>query len=119
MKFSSNLCVSPEKTRNSGKGRKCAAFYQTLLVFDPPPLNHKATNPMVRATPHRSHLPTQRILDRILASRQLNRYEHLHLASLLLANHRLTADERRQINQIFDQIQSGRISLVDEGFSPT
>jgi hypothetical protein len=73
---------------------------------------------MVRAAQNRTNLPTQRILDRILESRQLNRHEHLHLASLLLANHHLTAEERRQINQIFDQIQSGRIKLVDEGFSP-
>ncbi|BAU15125.1 hypothetical protein LEP3755_56820 [Leptolyngbya sp. NIES-3755] len=73
---------------------------------------------MVRTAQNRSNLPTQRILARILESRQLNRYEHLHLASLLLANHRLTPEERRQINQIFDQIQAGRIKLIDEGFSP-
>ncbi|MBE9009494.1 hypothetical protein IQ250_04670 [Pseudanabaenaceae cyanobacterium LEGE 13415] len=74
---------------------------------------------MVRAAQHRSNLPTQRILARIFELRQLNRYEHLHLASLLLANHRLTPDERQQINQIFDQVQAGRIKLVDEGFSPS
>ncbi|MGG6267745.1 hypothetical protein ACQ4M3_12570 [Leptolyngbya sp. AN03gr2] len=73
---------------------------------------------MVRTAQNRSNLPTQRILTRILESHQLNRYEHLHLASLLLANHRLTPDERRQINRIFDQIQAGRIKLIDEGFSP-
>ncbi len=74
---------------------------------------------MLRAAQNRFDLPTQRILDRILQLRQLNRYEHLHLASLLLANHRLSPQERRQINQIFDQIQSGRITLTDEGFSPS
>lgn len=73
---------------------------------------------MVRTAQHRSNLPTQRILDRILELRQLNRREHLHLASLLLANHRLTPEERRQINQIFDQLQSGQIKFTDEGFSP-
>ncbi|MBD1844152.1 hypothetical protein H6F89_12230 [Cyanobacteria bacterium FACHB-63] len=67
------------------------------------------------AAPNRFNQPPQRILERILEQRQLNRHEHLHLTSLLLANHRLTAEERRQINQIFDQIQSGQIKLVDEG----
>ncbi|MEP0915937.1 hypothetical protein NC981_03835 [Leptolyngbya sp. DQ-M1] len=70
---------------------------------------------MAKAVPNRFNQPPQRILERILEQRQLNRHEHLHLTSLLLANHRLTAEERRQINQIFDQIQSGQIKLVDEG----
>lgn len=74
---------------------------------------------MVKATQNRSNLPIRRILDRILQLQQINRHEHLHLASALLSNQRLTAEERQQINQIFDQIQSGRIKLVDEGFSPT
>jgi hypothetical protein len=74
---------------------------------------------MVRATQNRSNLPIQRILDRILQLRTINRYEHLHLASALLANQRLTPEERRQINQIFDYMQTGQIKLVDEGFSPT
>ncbi|MER3434201.1 MAG: hypothetical protein C4288_12435 [Leptolyngbya sp. ERB_1_1] len=72
---------------------------------------------MVKAAQNRFNLSTQRILDRILTLHQLNRQEHLHLASLLLANHRLTSEERRKINQIFDQIQSGQIKLIDEGFS--
>ncbi|HTL87908.1 MAG TPA: hypothetical protein VL134_00815 [Leptolyngbya sp.] len=70
---------------------------------------------MVRTAQSRSNLSTQRILDRILELRQLNRHEHLHLASLLLANHRLSPEERRQINHIFDQIQSGQIQFNDEG----
>lgn len=74
---------------------------------------------MVRATQNRSNLPIRRILDRIFQLQQINRQEHLHLASVLLANQRLTTEERRQINQIFDQIQSGRIKLVDEGSSLT
>ncbi|MCU0547886.1 MAG: hypothetical protein MUC48_00930 [Leptolyngbya sp. Prado105] len=73
---------------------------------------------MVRTVQNLSNLPTQRILDRILQLQKINRHEHLHLASAILANQRLTPEERRQINQIFDHIQSGQIKLVDEGFSP-
>lgn len=74
---------------------------------------------MVKAAQNRFNLSTKRIVDRILERGRINRHEHLHLASALLANQRLTPEERRQINLIFDQIQSGRIKLVDEGFSPT
>jgi len=74
---------------------------------------------MAKAAQNRFNPSTQRILDRILTLHQLNRHEHLYLASLLLANHRLTPEERRKINQIFDQIQSGQIKLIDEGFSPS
>jgi hypothetical protein len=73
---------------------------------------------MVRTAQNQSNLPTQRILDRILQQQKINRHEHLHLASSLLANQRLSPEQRRQINQIFDHIQSGQIKLVDEGFSP-
>jgi hypothetical protein len=68
---------------------------------------------MVKAPQNRFNLPTKRIIERILQVRQLSRQEHLHLASVLLASQRITEEERRQINGIFDQIQSGQIKLVD------
>ncbi len=71
---------------------------------------------MVRAAQSRFNLPTARIIDRVFAHRRINRQEHLHLASVLLANQRITDEERLQINRIFDQIQSGRIELIDEDF---
>lgn len=70
--------------------------------------------PMVKAPQNRFNLPTKRIIERIFQVRRLNRQEHLHLASVLLASHRITEEERRQINRIFDDIQSGRIKLVDD-----
>jgi hypothetical protein len=68
---------------------------------------------MVKATQNRFNLPTKRIIDRILDRGRINRQEHLHLASVLLASQRITDEERCQINRIFDQIQAGRIKLAD------
>jgi hypothetical protein len=68
---------------------------------------------MVKATQNRFNLPTKRIIDRILDRGRINRQEHLHLASVLLASQRITEEERCQINRIFDQIQAGRIKLAD------
>jgi hypothetical protein len=69
---------------------------------------------MVRAPQARPGSFTARIVDRISQSNQLNRQEHLYLASALLGSQRLSQEERRSINQIFDRIQSGRIRIVDE-----
>ncbi|NJK52240.1 MAG: hypothetical protein HC936_04335 [Leptolyngbyaceae cyanobacterium SU_3_3] len=68
---------------------------------------------MVRTTSARSHLPTPRLLEKVLVSEQISRHEHLHLASILLSNREATQTERRQINRIFDSIQAGRLKLVD------
>lgn len=67
---------------------------------------------MVRAT-QRQNLPNPRLIDQILNSGQINRQEHLYLASMLLSNQKATEKERRQINRIFDYVQTGRVKLVD------
>lgn len=67
---------------------------------------------MVRATQN-PNLPAPRLIDQILSSGQINRQEHLYLASILLSNQKATEKERRQINRIFDYIQTGRVKLID------
>ncbi|NDJ17228.1 hypothetical protein [Myxacorys almedinensis] len=69
---------------------------------------------MVKASQNRFDLPTKQIIERILQAGQIHRQEHLHLASVLLSSQGITAEERRQINRIFDQIQNGRMKLVDD-----
>lgn len=69
--------------------------------------------PMVKATQNRFNLSTQRMIDRILEYGQLSRQEHLQLTSVLLSGQRISEEERRQINRIFDGVQTGQIHLLD------
>jgi hypothetical protein len=90
------------------------AMIRDLLLCAISPLGDEALiTSMVKASQNRFNLPTKRIIERVLQVGHLNRQEHLHLASVLLASQRITEEERRQINRIFDDIQSGRIKLVD------
>ncbi len=55
----------------------------------------------------------KQIVDRILNSGQLSRLEHLQLVTTILSDYRVTDEERHQINRVFDDIQTGRIKIVD------
>ncbi|MBD2003882.1 MULTISPECIES: hypothetical protein [Cyanophyceae] len=54
----------------------------------------------------------QHMVDRILSSGQLSLNEHLQLTTAILSDYNVTDGERRQINRIFDEIQTGRLKLV-------
>jgi hypothetical protein len=55
----------------------------------------------------------KQIVDRILHIGQLSRMEHLQLVTTFLSDYKVTDDERRQINGIFDDIQTGHLKIVD------
>jgi polyhydroxyalkanoate synthesis regulator phasin len=55
----------------------------------------------------------KQLVDRIIASGEMTRQEHLSLTSTLLSAQRINDEERTQINRIFDYIQTGRLKLVD------
>lgn len=55
----------------------------------------------------------KQLVDRIIASGQMTRQEHLNLTSTLLSEQRIGEQERIQINRIFDHVQTGRLKLVD------
>jgi hypothetical protein len=55
----------------------------------------------------------KQIVDRILNSGQLSRLEHLQLVTTILSDYRVTDEERHQINRVFDDIQTGRIKILD------
>jgi hypothetical protein len=55
----------------------------------------------------------RQIVDRIFHSGQLSRLEHLQLVTTILSDYRVTDEERHQINRVFDDIQTGRIKIVD------
>ncbi|MBD2461698.1 hypothetical protein H6G89_11610 [Oscillatoria sp. FACHB-1407] len=68
---------------------------------------------MVWTVSGRSSLNVATLVDQIIANGAMNREEHLQLTSAILADHKITEEERRQINRVFDYIQNGRLRLVD------
>lgn len=68
---------------------------------------------MVRILPNRSTTDFRVILEQALQSGQLRRQDHLLLASTLLVGYKITEDDRRQINRVFDAVHLGRIKLID------
>ncbi|AFZ01026.1 hypothetical protein [Calothrix sp. PCC 6303] len=53
-----------------------------------------------------------RIVNRIIFSGRLSRQDHILLTSKILGNSRISDGERRQINRIFDQVQTGQLKLI-------
>lgn len=48
-----------------------------------------------------------------MESGQLSRQEHVQLTSVVLSDSKLSNEDRRQINLIFDYLQTGRLKLAD------
>lgn len=53
------------------------------------------------------------ILDRVFKTGQLSRSEHLQLVTTFLSDYKATDDDRYHINRIFDDLQAGRLKLID------
>jgi methyl coenzyme M reductase alpha subunit len=68
---------------------------------------------MVRISTTKTISTINDIVERIIDSGQISRQEHLQLASAILSDYKITDEERRQINRIFDYIQIGRLKLLD------
>jgi uncharacterized tellurite resistance protein B-like protein len=60
-----------------------------------------------------SELAVESLVNRIIRFGKMSRKDHLLLTSIVLADGEVSESERRQINRIFDYIQSGRLELVD------
>jgi hypothetical protein len=68
---------------------------------------------MVRTSTTKTISTIYAIVERIMDSGQMSRREYLRLASAILSDYKITDEERRQINRIFDYIQIGRLKLLD------
>lgn len=75
--------------------------------------NRPGQNHMVWTVQTQSGAAIRDLVEQILSAGQINRQEHLQLASTILSDFHITEEERRQINRIFDFIQIGRLKLVD------
>jgi hypothetical protein len=67
---------------------------------------------MIWAVSQKATTNIQPVINRIMNSGQLSRQDHSQLTSAILAN-QMSDDERRQINRVFDYLQTGRLQLVD------
>ncbi len=66
------------------------------------------------STPQRQlKLNIQLMVDHVLSQSQLSRQDYIQLTTAILSDYNVTDEERRQINLIFDDVQTGRIKLVD------
>jgi DNA integrity scanning protein DisA with diadenylate cyclase activity len=68
---------------------------------------------MVWAAQSKSSLSIQTITEQIIELGQLSRQEHLQLTSVMLSDSKLSNQDRRRINLIFDYLQTGRLKLAD------
>jgi len=68
---------------------------------------------MVWTIQSKSGIVLRQMVDQIISAGRINRQEHLQLTSAILSDYSITDEERRQINRVFDYVQSGRLKLVD------
>lgn len=69
---------------------------------------------MAKQSQTQASIKINEVVEKILESEQIRRLEHLQLTSAILGDKNITEEERRQINRIFDYIQTGRIKIVYE-----
>lgn len=68
---------------------------------------------MARVAEKNPKLVISPLVAQIIATGRMSRSQYVQLTSIILADPLLTNEERRQINQAFDYIQTGRVKLVD------
>jgi hypothetical protein len=68
---------------------------------------------MVWVTENRAGFTIQSVVEQIVSAGELTRWEHMQLTSTILADCKLTDEDRRYINRILDYVQIGRLKLVD------
>lgn len=67
----------------------------------------------MRNLPEKPSLALKDLVEEIFASGQMTRFQHLGLMSVLLAERKITDEDRMQINRVFDHVQMGQLKLVD------
>jgi acetamidase/formamidase len=58
-------------------------------------------------------LAVKKIVDRILRSGKISRQDHVLLTSTVLVEGHVSEGDCRQINRLFDHIQTGQLKLID------
>ncbi|TVQ08983.1 MAG: hypothetical protein EA368_10435 [Leptolyngbya sp. DLM2.Bin27] len=57
--------------------------------------------------------PITDLVSQCIRARQISQVQYQKLTGMVLADGRVDENERRQVNRLFDAIQSGRVKIVD------
>ncbi len=68
---------------------------------------------MIWVTENRPTFSVQSLIEQVITAGQISRRDHMNLTSAILADQRLTDEERRHISRVLDYVQIGRLKLVD------
>lgn len=68
---------------------------------------------MASTPQHQLNLNIQLLVEKILSEGKLSRQEYLQMTRAILSDYNVTEEESRQINRIFDDVQTGSLKLVD------
>lgn len=68
---------------------------------------------MVRVTAQKSAEAARRLINRTRLTQQISCKDYFYLTSVILADTSLSEAERRQINRLFDDVQTGHLHLID------
>jgi len=88
-------------------------MFEQYLFFTMTSTAKKVKKVMYQIVENKSELFIQKLVDKIIASGKMNRQDYSLLTSTIIADGEVSDIERRQINRIFDYIQTGRLKLVD------
>lgn len=89
------------------------SMFEQYLFFTMTSTAKKVKKVMYQIVENKSELFIQKLVDKIIASGKMNRQDYSLLTSTIIADGEVSDIERRQINRIFDYIQTGRLKLVD------
>lgn len=67
---------------------------------------------MLKGTHRNKRLSIDQIVEKSLKTHEMTRYEYLYLASAVLKC-QTSSTECRSMNQVFDDLRSGRMRIVD------
>lgn len=68
---------------------------------------------MVRVSERISSCTIQPFVQQIVAAGELSRQDYMQLTSTILADYKLSNEDRCHISRILDYVQIGRLKLVD------
>jgi hypothetical protein len=68
---------------------------------------------MTKTTAIEPEIALKTLVDKIIFSRKLSRRDHKLITIFLSDDDDISEGDRRQINRIFDYIQSGQLKLID------
>lgn len=61
----------------------------------------------------KSNQNVTQIAEKLISAGKISKQDYHQLSKVILADNQIDEEERRQVNRIFDAIQSGKVRIVD------